>query len=63
MTTPEARRDRTKAPQVQDSDKDTPPGPPDEARMSEVAKRLLSTPPDRQSVGKAVAPKRLGPGT
>ncbi|TXQ54516.1 hypothetical protein FV289_23085 [Escherichia coli] len=31
---------------------------PDEARMSEIAKRLLSTPPDRQSVGKALAPKK-----
>lgn len=31
---------------------------PDEARMSEIAKRLLSTPPDRQAVGKALAPKR-----
>lgn len=31
---------------------------PDEARMSEIAKRLLSTPPDRQSVGKALALRR-----
>lgn len=31
---------------------------PDWDRMGQIAKRLLNTKPDRQSVGKAVAPKR-----
>jgi|GEM_PF-6550512 len=31
---------------------------PDWDRMGEIADRLLSTPPDRQAVGKALAPKR-----
>ena len=30
---------------------------PDWDRMGEIADRLLSTPPDRQAVGKALAPK------
>lgn len=30
--------------------------------MGEIADRLLSTPPDRQAVGKAVAPKRKANG-
>jgi hypothetical protein len=31
---------------------------PDWDRMGEIADRLLSTPPDRQAVGKALAPRR-----
>lgn len=33
---------------------------PDEARMSEIAKRLMATPPERTMAGKALVPKTGG---
>jgi hypothetical protein len=50
----------TKRPHPEKADKALQDAQPDWDRMGEIADRLLSTPPDRQALGKALAPKREG---
>lgn len=51
-------RSSAKKPELTDADKALLQAEPDWERMGEGAKRLLSTPPNREVVGKAVSPKR-----
>lgn len=52
---------KPKRPHPENADKALQDGQPDWDCMGEVADRLLSTPPDRQALGKALAPKRAKP--